>query len=89
VSETVGPCCCCLQMLSETVGPCLVGKVDKKGRRYKNVTCQCRRTTLRPMSSAEFPDLLYYKYQRALVHPGEAVGLLAAQVCILHSFIWM
>lgn len=67
---------------------CLVGKVDKKGRPYKNVTCQCRRSTLRPMPSAEFPDLLYYKYQRALVPPGEAVGLLAAQV--LYSFyVWL
>jgi len=40
------------------------------------------------MPSAEFPDLLYYKYQRALVPPGEAVGLLAAQV--LYSFyVWL
>ena len=69
-------------MLYETASSCLVGKVNKKGRPYKNVTCQCRKTTLHPMCSAEFPDLLHYKYQRALVPPGEAVGLLAAQVYI-------
>ena len=76
-----------MQMLYETASSCLVGKVDKKGRPYKNVTCQCRKTTLRPMCSAEFPDLLYCKYQRALVPPGEAVGMLAAQVDILSDFI--
>ena len=76
-----------MQMLYETASSCLVGKVDKKGRHYKNVMCQCRKTTLRPMCSAEFPDLLCYKYQRALVPPGEAVGMLAAQVCILLCFI--
>jgi len=69
-----------MQMLYETASSCMVGKVDKKGRSYKNVRCQCRKSTLRPMPSAEFPDLLYYKYQRALVPPGEAVGMLAAQV---------
>jgi len=76
-----------MQMLYESASSCLVGKVDKKGRRYKNVTCQCRKTTLRPMCSAEFADLLYYKYQRALVHPGEVVGMLAAQVDTADSFI--
>jgi len=79
--------CCGVQMLYETSSSCLVGKVDKKGRPYKNVTCQCSKTTLRPMCSAEFPDLLYYKYQRALVPPGEAVGMLAAQVGFLCGFI--
>lgn len=74
---------CWVQMLYETASSCLVGKVGKSGRRYKNVTCQCRKTTLRPMCSAEFPDLLFYKYQQALVHPGEAVGMLAAQVYVL------
>jgi len=76
-----------MQMLYESASSCLVGKVDKKGRRYKNVTCQCRKTTLRPMCSAEFADLLYCKYQRALVHPGEVVGMLAAQVDTADSFI--
>ena len=76
-----------MQMLYESASSCLVGKVDKKGRRYKNVTCQCRKTTLRPMCSAEFADLLYYKYQRALVHPGEVVGMLAAQVGTADSFV--
>jgi len=81
--------CCYLQILYETASSCLVGRVDKKGRPYKNVMCQCRKTSLRPMCSAEFPDLLYYKYQRALVPPGEAVGMLAAQVDITCGFIWM
>jgi len=79
--------CCCLQMLYETASSCLVGKLNKKGRPHKNVTCQCRKTTLHPMCSAEFPDLLHYKYQRALVPPGEAVGMLAAQVDISFGFI--
>jgi len=76
-----------MQMLYETLSSCLVGKVDKKGRPYKNVICQCRKTTLCQMCSAEFPDLLYYKYQHALVHPGEAVGMLAAQVQYPCGFI--
>ena len=34
------------------------------------------------MEADQFRDLLYTKYRRALCEPGEAVGLLAAQVML-------
>jgi DNA-directed RNA polymerase I subunit RPA1 len=55
---------------------CQVNKVENK-RHIRSVIC--RKTTLQPMEAAEFHDLMFYKYQRSLVEPGEAVGLLAAQ----------
>ena len=40
--------------------------------------------TSQPMSSCDFPDLIYFKALRALAPPGDAVGLIAAQVSILN-----
>ncbi|UYV83061.1 POLR1A [Cordylochernes scorpioides] len=35
-----------------------------------------------PIGKKDFRDMVYYKYQRALVEPGEPVGILAAQMTL-------
>jgi hypothetical protein len=40
------------------------------------------KATLQPMPASKFPDLIYYKAMQSHVPPGDAVGLLAAQVVL-------